>query len=131
MDLILRIVCDNRKLHRDVILQDNYTGGARKRDLVMARFWCMYFAVENDCGSMDDIGLFYGRDRCTVIHAIKKINEGMKLYSDMRFTHNEIKLAITEAKIAMAEGMLKVRLDILLNSFIADAKKITADLLVK
>jgi hypothetical protein len=130
-DLIFQIICDVLKLNKDLVLQNNSTGGARKAELVQARFWSMYFFKKYTNDTFQVIGEYFTRDHASAMYGISKTEELIEIYPDMKITCNKIELAIIEAKIAMAEGLLKARLDILLNAFIMDAKKITAELLVK
>jgi hypothetical protein len=128
-DLILQIVCTILKINKDLVLQNNATEGARKAELVQARFWSMYFFKKYTNDTFQQIGEYFNRDHASAMYGISKTEEQIEVYPAMKIIGSTIELAIIEAKIAMAEGLLKARLQILLDGFITEAKKITSDLL--
>jgi hypothetical protein len=108
-DDILKVVCDRLNIDIKTVLQDNHVSGARKKELVQARGWAMYFMRENTPYSgdtLDAIGNYFHRDHASVLYTIRKIEESLSVYSDMRILRSEIKLDLLKFQITEAKQIL-------------------------
>ena len=126
--VIFNTVCGVMNVRPELVMQDNSIFGARKKELVEARFWSMYFMKRYTIDSLEVIGAFFNRNHATALHAIKKIDENLLVYSESRILQSNIELAFIEIRKAEAERIMKQRLELLVNEFTDKAKQIINDL---
>jgi len=68
---------------------------SRKREIVQARQIAMYFCREYNCGSLLQIGLYFGgRDHSTVIHACQTVTDHSQIERPYRRRLEEIGILI-------------------------------------
>jgi hypothetical protein len=77
------------------ISPEHLSRNTRKRETVRARQIAMYFSKEMTKHSLDIIGLrFGGKDHCTVIHAVKTINNLIETEPDFKDQIKKIRLKL-------------------------------------
>ena len=87
VELIQKLVASHFNLNIQELLSPR-----RSRSLARPRQIAMYLAKQHTTNSLPDIGRkFSNRDHTTVIHAVKKISELIKIDNDIRENVNELK----------------------------------------
>jgi hypothetical protein len=74
-------------------------GKSRKREIIIARHFAMYFCEENSLGSLKSIGKFFGgRDHSTVIHALRSVEDQAITNPRFKQTVEDIRNELNEKK---------------------------------
>ena len=66
-------------------------GTGRARDVVLPRQIAMYLIRELTPHSLPEIGVFFGRDHSTVLHAISKINESIEKDPELTLSIDQLR----------------------------------------
>lgn len=95
---ILNLVCCYYNLKKTDLESES-----RKKNIVKARHIYAYLSMNFTKEKPAYIGVLINRDRTTVLHSFKKINNESKIYQDISEELNELKERIFENKLVIKD----------------------------
>jgi len=85
LNQILDCVAENFELDIQKIL-----GPSQKREICEARFFFCLISRNLTARTLESIGNHINRDHCTVLHGIRKANDLIDIYPEMKSLYNKI-----------------------------------------